>query len=239
MAEGQTNESENIDYVNKIILGDSLEILKTIPSHIFDISFTSPPYNSIRHKKYDEFSDNNKDYLSFLCDFTDELIRVTKKYVIINIQCNYYNRQDVLEYIGKYNNKIKRIVIWNKQNPTPSSANRLTNAHEFFLILSDEEVMINSISMKDVITFPINTNKVYGHKAIMNKDIAKLFIKEFTQENDIVMDCFMGVGTTAVVCRELGRNYVGIEINPKYIEVANLRLKETEEMLKYNQTSLF
>jgi DNA modification methylase len=53
-------------------------------------------------------------------------------------------------------------------------------------------------------------------------------VKASSNEGDIVLDPFMGVGTTAVVCKKLNRNFIGFELNPNYIELANKRLKKLE-----------
>lgn len=206
----------------KLINGDCLIELKKMGEESVDISFTSPPYNSVRHKKYKNYSDDINDYYLFLCKFTDELLRITKKTIIINVQTNYYNRPDVYKYIGKYNEEISRIIIWNKSNPTPSSMqHKLTNAYEFFIIFSKEKnVTINSIFMKDVINFPINSQKIKGHKAVMNSDVSDLFIREFSNKGDIVLDCFMGSGTTALSCKKYERDFIGIEIDDEYFAIA-------------------
>lgn len=215
----------------KLINGDCLIELKKMGEESVDISFTSPPYNSVRHKKYKNYSDDINDYYLFLCKFTDELLRITKKTIIINVQTNYYNRPDVYKYIGKYNEDISRIIIWNKSNPTPSSMqHKLTNAYEFFIIFSKEKnVTINSIFMKDVINFPINSQKIKGHKAVMNSDVSDLFIREFSNKGDIVLDCFMGSGTTALSCKKYERDFIGIEIDDEYFAIAKKRIEELKK----------
>ena len=219
----------------KLINGDCLIELKKMGEESVDISFTSPPYNSVRHKKYKNYSDNIDNYYSFLCKFTDELLRITKKTIIINVQTNYYNRPDVYKYIGKYNEDISRIIIWNKSNPTPSSMqHKLTNAYEFFIIFSKEKsVTINSIFMKDVINFPINSQKIKGHKAVMNSDVSDLFIREFSNKGDIVLDCFMGSGTTALSCKKYERDFIGIEIDDEYFAIAKKRIEELKKTINY------
>ena len=216
-------------------LGDCLEIMKIMKDNSIDVSFTSPPYNSIRHKEYKNYTDDLKNYYLFLCKFTDELLRITKKTIIINLQANYYNKADVYKYIGNYCDKITRIVIWNKSNPTPARKNRLTNSYEYFLIFSKEHnVVINSIFMRDVIDFPINSQKIKEHKAVMNNDVADLFIREFTDEKDTILDCFMGSGTTGLSCKKYNRNFIGIEIDEEYFNLAKNRIESLE-----NQSTIF
>ena len=62
-------------------------------------------------------------------------------------------------------------------------------------------------------------------------DFMNKIIIRFTKENDIILDPFLGSGTTAVACKELGRNYIGIEISPGYCEIARNRIKSIPELL--------
>ena len=88
----------------------------------------------------------------------------------------------------------------------------------------------------------INTQdkKEFEHPTIKPLEFVKNHILNSTQEGDVVLDCFMGSGTTAVACKELGRNYIGFELNPKYWQIAldrvngisqkDKRIKETGQM---------
>ena len=60
--------------------------------------------------------------------------------------------------------------------------------------------------------------------------MVKRIVSNITQEGQTVLDCFMGSGTTAVACRDLNRNYIGCELNPDFIELANERLKEEKQL---------
>ncbi len=207
---------------------DCFDLFEKLEDKSVNVVFTSPPYNSQRFKKYDKFSDNYKDYFSFLKSVINECLRVSEKYVILNLQTNYYNKRDVYKIIGEYSDKIQRIVLWVKPNPAPSSLrNRLTNTYEYFLILTNgNTVKCNSIFLKDVIEYPVNAGKSSEHKAAMNKDVCAFFVKEFTNAKDIIFDPFMGTGTTAIVCAENGRRYIGAEIVKEYCDIANERISK-------------
>ena len=128
----------------KLLHGDCLEVMKNIPDKSVDVSFTSPPYNRKRNDKYEFYDDRLDDYFGFLCNFTDELLRVTKKYVFVNVQKNFYNKEDVFNYIVKYTKQIKEIVIWEKTNPMPASGNSITNSYEFFIVFGDKPLKSNT-----------------------------------------------------------------------------------------------
>jgi len=63
-------------------------------------------------------------------------------------------------------------------------------------------------------------------------NLIKKIIRSATEENDTVLDPFIGSGTTAVACKQLNRNFIGIEINPDYVEIANRRLANTYRQME-------
>jgi DNA modification methylase len=65
-----------------------------------------------------------------------------------------------------------------------------------------------------------------NHKAIMNLNVANFFIDNFSQENDIIYDPFMGSGTTAVAAKRNNRRFIGSEISAEYCKIANERLRQ-------------
>ncbi|PIP12769.1 MAG: hypothetical protein COT45_02525 [bacterium (Candidatus Stahlbacteria) CG08_land_8_20_14_0_20_40_26] len=88
---------------------------------------------------------------------------------------------------------------------------------------------------RDVIECPVETIKGCKHPAIYPEYIIQQLIRLLTQEGDIVLDPFMGSGTTAVACKNLGRNYIGFEINPNYCKyaekrVSNIKFQSTLEL---------
>lgn len=220
-----------------LINGDCLIELTKIDQ--FDIAFTSPPYNRKRNDKYNNYNDTLDDYYSFLCSFTDLLLSKCRKYVIVNIQKNFYNKKEVFQYIGNYADIIQDIIIWQKSNPMPASGKSLTNAYEFFIVLGDKAPLkSNQTYTKNIITTAVNTESTTEiHKAVMKQEVADWFIRNFTDDNDIICDCFMGLGTTGISCMKYGRSFIGIELNKDYFDIAKERI-ETEQK-KPKQFRLF
>ena len=143
-----------------------------------DTVFTSPPYNRKRNDKYKNYDDTLDDYYGFLVNITEKLFNIINKYIIINVQTNYYNKQDVYRYIGKYYNKIQQIIIWEKSNPLPASGNNITNAYEYFIVLGNIPLKSNTTYTKNHITTSVNsetTTKI--HKAVMKQDVSDWFIE--------------------------------------------------------------
>lgn len=215
--------------LDNIYLGDCLELIRGVEDDSIDVSFTSPPYNRIRNDTYEHYDDISEDYYAFLCSITRELLRVTKKDVIINIQMILFNKVDLCKWIGTFSDVMKGIMIWEKDNPQPATNFKngtysITNAYEFFFILSgngDMEFRANN-KMKNIFHTNVNTEHFKGHGAVMRLDVAEMFIQNFTKENDIVLDPFMGMGTTGLACAKNNRHYIGFELVEEYL----LRAKE-------------
>jgi len=190
-----------------------------------DIVFTSPPYNRKRNDKYKNYDDTIDDYFAFLVNFIDNV--QYNKYLFLNVQTNFYNKQDIYKLIGKYYNKIQQIFVWEKSNPMPAQGFNITNAYEYFLVFGDKALKSNYTYTKNILTTSVNsatTTKI--HRAVMKQEVADWFIYNFTTQRDIVFDPFMGLGTTGISCLRYNRDFIGIEKNKEYYDLASERISE-------------
>lgn len=172
----------------EIIQGDCREILKQIPDGSIDCAFTSPPYNRTVGDKYKEYDDHQEDYLKFLIDTTDELLRITNDKVIVNIQQTYHNKVEVFKYIGHYADKIAGVVVWVKPNAQPSinvdeMTRSVTNAFEYFFIFTKDRRFraYGKENTLNYISTGVNPEHFEGHGAVMNYKVAHFFINKFTR----------------------------------------------------------
>lgn len=116
------------------------------------------------------------------------------------------------------------MFVWHKTNPIPTCNNKYLSDTEYCLIFRESGTSINGTYETKSKYYISELNKKdkeeYLHPTIKPLEMVKNHILNSTKENDIVLDCFMGSGTTAVACKELGRNYIGFEINPEYYQIA-------------------
>ena len=207
-----------------LINGECLTEIKKMSASSVDVSFTSPPYNRKRNDKYANYTDIKNDYFSWLCECIDEMKRVTRGNIFFNIQKNYYNKQDVFKLIGHYAESIVDIIIWEKSNPMPASGFNITNAYEFIIVFGSK-LSSNKTYTKN--HFTTSTAKMHRlHKAVMHPEACEFVIKNFTQEGDLVLDCFSGLGTTGIFCKKLNRNFTGIELDETYHNIAKERISQ-------------
>ena len=221
-----------INKMYKVINNDCLKELKKMGGESVDVVITSPPYNE-QHDKY-LVKETYDDYFEWLTEILDECIRVSKTYTLVNIQSNNRNKQDVYKLIGHYSQLIHDILIWHKPNGQPSSThNKISNTYEFVIIIKkykNQGVDVQSKFFRNVILANVNVNEFSEiHGAVMNKNVCNILVREFSKENDVVLDPFSGMATTGVCCIEMNRNYIGFEIDKTYYNESIKRLNETQD----------
>ena len=131
---------------------------------------------------------------------------------------------------------LKQDIIWHKPNPMPEAVNnRCVKSHEYiFLFTKNKQYYFDAdaIKIKDVrrgSVWMFNTASLKeAHFAVFPENLPALCIKAGTKEGDTVLDPFLGSGTTALVAQKLGRKWIGIELNQKYIEIIKRRPAQTE-----------
>ena len=241
--------------INQIYLGDAYELIKQVPGKSVDLIVTDPPYqidslvggNNRLGKSImsvsAELGENGLDSgidLSIL----DEFMRVMKKpnvYIWMNLKQLY----PYLEYfVGKHGCNWN-LIVWQKSNAMPLCGGKYMNDCEYCAYFH-KGVRLNTSyeTAKTVYITPINQadKNDYGHPTIKPIDIIRNLISNSSDDGGVVLDPFMGSGTTAVAAKELGRDYMGFEINEKYHAIAIDRLNgitKKERESKTIQLSLF
>lgn len=133
-------------------------------------------------------------------------------------------------------------VVWNKPNAMPESVkDRPTRAHEYlFFLTKSERYLYNCDAVREVngrnrrSVWNVNTQGFSeAHFATFPPALIEPCILASTKSGDFVLDPFFGSGTVGVVCDSLARRYIGIELNPEYIDIAVRRLTlPTTQILK-------
>ena len=131
---------------------------------------------------------------------------------------------------------LKQDIIWHKPNPMPEAVNnRCVKSHEYIFMFTKKQqyyfdadaLRLNGVRRNDV-WFMKTASLKEAHFAVFPEDLPGLCIKAGSKQGDIVLDPFMGSGTTALVAQGLGRKWIGIELNPEYIEIIKRRTAQTE-----------
>lgn len=166
----------------------------------------------------------------------DEFMRIMKK-VNIFIWCNKQQILDIMNYFKDYSCEI---LTWNKTNATPFTNNVWLPDIEYCLYFRDSGVALNDGYNLKSKWFISSINKQdkdeFEHPTIKPLELVKRHLLHATQPSDVILDPFVGSGTTCVGAKELGRQYIGFEINEKYHKIAVDRLNGINQK---GETSLF
>lgn len=123
-------------------------------------------------------------------------------------------------------------MTWHKTNPIPTCNGTYLSDTEYCVLARESGTKIyGTYETKKkwwVSKCNVDDKKLYSHPTIKPLEIIKNLIINSSKENDVVLDAFMGSGTTAVACKELNRHFIGFELNPEFYEIANNRLNKTE-----------
>lgn len=151
------------------------------------------------------------------------------KAINIYIWCSKAQIRKILTYFEEKGCSTD-ILTWHKTNPTPTCNNTYLSDTEYLIFAREKGVKIygNYHTKRKYYVTPANVEdkKKYLHPTIKPLNIIENLIINSSKENDVVLDCFMGSGTTGVACKELNRNFIGFEINENYFNIAKDRIGE-------------
>jgi DNA modification methylase len=248
------------EYTNKIIVGDSLSVLKNVPDNSVDLTFTSPPYNfGMGYDTHDDKTDWPK-YFKMLWDIFDECIRVTKYggRIIVNTQplfSEYIPSHHIIskgfidrgliwkaEILWEKNHRNCAYTAWGSwKNPSGPYLKYTWEYLEVFCkgdLKHQGQSQLADITGNEFKTWvdarwsiaPERNMKDYGHPAMFPPELAYRALKLFSFQDDVILDPFNGAGTTTFVAAKTGRRYLGIDLSQDYCDIAERRL--AEEQLK-------
>ncbi len=164
-------------------------------------------------------------------EYLDLMVQLQDK-INIYIWCNLKQIKFYLDYfIDKHQCKWDEI-IWYKTNAIPCFFNKYLTDKEYCLYFRKGGFCnpVNYDSAKTVYSMPINIldKRKYGHPTIKPLPIIKNLILNSSKEGDLILDPFAGSGTTLVASKTLRRNYIGFEIEEKYVDICRKRIQEGE-----------
>jgi len=233
----------------KLYLGDSYELISEIPTASIDLILTDPPYNLSRYStgniRLSWRKDINNDVADWdkvefkPSDWVSEFKRILKPTGNIFAFCSY-------NLIGKWHEAFDpefdtfQFFVWHKTNPVPKVLRAgFLNSCELIVCMWNKGHTWNFSSQREMHNF-IEAPICMGSERVRNpfhptqKPVRVLehIIKIASKEDDVVFDPFMGVGSTGVAALNLGRKFIGIEIDENYFRAAERRIREAAAKLK-------
>lgn len=227
-----------------LLRGDCFEYMRCMHDNSIDLIATDPPYvvsatnqggsiNNIKklNKSLKDLKNNTDITRGYdIATFGEEAIRIMKE---INIYL-WCNKIQIPEYIDFYVNQHKckfDILCWHKTNALPTYSNKYLTDTEYLLYFRKGKGKCFPQSYDDAKTYYINPinhkdKKTYGHPTIKPLDITEKIIRNSSKEGMVVFDPFMGSGTTGIACLNTNREFIGIEIDDQYFNIAYKRIED-------------
>ena len=236
--------------LNDIYYGDAYELIKQIDDKSIDLIITDPPYDIQSTRGAGIMASRNKGtFLKEIEDnkldkgmdyaILDEFVRVLKK-INIYIWCSKSMILPLLKYFVEEKKCNYEMIIWAKENPIPFCGTHYLVDKEYCLYFWEQGAPID-IPFERARTVYLTKNNIedkknFKHPTIKNVKIIENMVANSSQEGEIILDPFVGSGTTCVAAKRLGRKYIGFEINEKYYKIAKDRLQGWNQK---NEMNLF
>ena len=212
----------------KLLQGDCMELMDNIPNESIDLVLTDIPYNEVNRKDNGlrKLDKENADVLTFdLINFLNQLYDKTKSTIII-----FCGKEQVSIIHSYFNDKQKkgkgtvRQLIWEKSNPSPMNGQHIyLSGVENAIWFKKRGGTFNAHCKNTVFKYPTGRSKL--HPTEKNHLLLQELILDNSNENDLILDPCMGSGSTGVVALQNNRNFLGIELNQNYFEIAKNRLE--------------
>ena len=224
--------------------GDCLELMKDIPDKSVDLVITDPPYlhvkGGMKSKKYNTGTwKADSDMVTGMSDFgeaeifnfLDTVIPKMKK-VNMYIFCSKLQLVYYFKYISM-NKKLKYdLLVWDKVKYTMKSSKFYTSDIEYVVRIYQAGVSLRKVLTEDGTKSDINhymkrqahPQPRGEHGTMKPVNLIENFIRVASDEHDVVLDPFVGSGTTGVACKNLGRKFIGIELDESYFNLAKDRI---------------
>ncbi len=224
---------------SELFLGDCLEKMKNIPDNCIDLILTDPPYKTVQggrtgnktpkggifSKHHEEFKRGAvfKENTILFSEWIPQAYRVLKSNSHCYIMSNGRNIKTLQVESEKAGFKYQNLLVWDKGNKTPNRY--YMQQLEFILMLTKKGSRnINNMGTGNLLSVKNEIGKKL-HPTQKPVPLLEIMIKNSTFENQVVLDMFMGSGSTGVACKNLNRNFIGIEKDKEYFEIAKKRIR--------------
>lgn len=219
----------------KLIHGDCLDVLKQIPNESIDCVVTDPPYKIVKGgctNKAVRYSGTSHDELKNgtifknneiqFSDWIPVLYNKVKDGSHVYIMCNDRNMRELLNVAYESGFKLLNILTWKKSKHNPNRY-YLKNSEFIVMLRKGKAVNINNMGTYQVLE--VNNVEKKQHPSDKPVDLMQILVENSSQEDDVVLDLFMGAGSTGVACAKTNRRFIGIEIDEKYFKIAKNRIE--------------
>lgn len=229
--------------LDSIVNTDALSLLRGLPDGSVDIVVTSPPYNLGNSNRrgsgmmknsswtfqfengYDNYGDDmdEAEYQAFVCEVVSECIRVSKGLVWVNHKTRY-REGAAIHPLSFMPFPLWSEVVWNRGGSFVLNSRRFAPSHEYVYGFGRPHYWRDESNVLMSVWRIVPINKDDGHPCPFPEQLVERLVVASCPPDGIVLDPFMGSGTTAAVAQRLGRRFIGCDISAEYVALANKRL---------------
>ena len=217
--------------INRIYNQDCVEGMKSLPDGCIDLIVTDPPYlmnyQSNRRSKERRFNKIQNDINSYqlIKKSIDEFYRLLKNDSAIYIFCSWHHI-DFFKQEFEKRFKLKNLIVWNKNNHGSGDLKgAYAPKHELILFGHKGRALFKEKRLPDVIDCAKIPSIKMLHPTEKPTELLETFIKNNSSCGEVVLDAFMGCGSTAVAAQNTGRNFIGFETDEQHYITACQRIK--------------
>lgn len=241
--------------LNKIYSGDCLEIICDFPNESVDLELNDPPYqieyiDMIAQQSYKKrgldtevkpIKNDSKGSIDWDV-FFDESYRILKPKKMLYMCCRLDMIVEMGHFIKRSRFEYAHDFVWHKGDMGYGNLNIMGTTHELIIGLSkgkpekSRTIYVDGMVKKRTPAFyvgKLSTKEYYGHPTQKPVGMMAYIIQNRTDEGDLVLDSFAGVGSTLVAAKLLNRNYIGVELDKEHFEKISKRLKDERHLFLY------
>lgn len=220
------------DYKDKsgmMFNADCLDIMAKMDDGSVNLVVTDPPYlmGYVSHRRkeiYKPIQGDTQGSQTLISHYLSECHRILKNNTAIYCFCSWHNVDFFKQEFEKYF-KLKNILIWNKNNHGSGDLKgSYAPKYEMILYGHKGRSLFRNKRIPDVIDCAKVSGSVSVHPTEKPVNLLEIFIKNNSDQNQIIFDGFVGSGSTCVAAKNLGRRYVGVELDEEYFNVAIERM---------------
>lgn len=232
----------------KLFNNDYTKIMEGLKDNSVDLIITDPPYlhvkGGMKSKKYNtgtwkkdsemvtKMSDFDREKIFEFLDYSLRKLKKANMYVF----CSKLQLIHYFEYLSEHKKLKYDLLVWDKVKYSMKSTKFYTSDIEYIVRIYEAGVSLNKVLVEDGSKSDIQhymKRQAYvqpkgAHNTMKPTELIENFIRVASEEGDIVLDTFMGSGTTGVACVNTNRNFIGIELEEKYFEIAKQRIEEVD-----------
>lgn len=232
--------------------GDCMEVMKNIPDNSVDLICTDIPYEFTHHlgggtRKLHKRAMKMRETIDFMANGIDydsvftEFMRINKIPNMI-IFCSNMQIGKIINFFFQQNVKTD-LLVWEKTNPAPLCNGKYIGDLEYIIYAHVKGSPFNNDVefkyKKKCKVYPIVVSKDKIHPTQKPVALMNELVNLHSLENQVVIDPFMGSGSTEIACINLNRKFIGIEKDPTFFELAKKRINDAEQGIENKQLALF